>query len=129
MSYNVLAHPPEVVAFGKRQVEAGGHERTGGLALRPPAVNAPAGTPISGCGCCASLLLACFSYARFHSCWLRILPLKHTTCESGDFCQTRHIITTVYIPDFFAWRSAFSATCDIDWLCDIIKKCQNIDPA
>jgi len=50
-----MEHPPEVVAFGKRQVEAGGHELTGALALRAPAANAPTGTSILGCACCMLL--------------------------------------------------------------------------
>jgi len=42
---------PEVVALGKRQVEACGHERTGGMDFLAPAVNAPDETSIWGCMC------------------------------------------------------------------------------
>jgi len=38
---------------GRRQVQAGGHARTGGMDFLPPAVRAPAGALILGCGCCA----------------------------------------------------------------------------
>jgi hypothetical protein len=39
--HTVLRHSPEVVAFEKRQVEAGGHELTGGLALHPASGECP----------------------------------------------------------------------------------------
>jgi hypothetical protein len=46
----------EVVTFLKRQVEDGGHELTGALALHAPAVSAPAGTSISSLGLLADVV-------------------------------------------------------------------------
>ena len=55
----------EVAVAGSRRVEAGGHELTGGLALHPPAVSAPAGTSILGWRCWLSVhVLVAASSAR-----------------------------------------------------------------
>jgi len=60
---------PEVVAPVRRQVQAGGHARTGGMDFLPPAVRAPAGTIILGCGCwpmCSAAFLSCRALFLFH---------------------------------------------------------------
>jgi len=52
---NGLADVRRLCAW-KAQVKAGGHELTGGLALHPPAANAPAATSIFALG----LLVVCW---------------------------------------------------------------------
>jgi len=86
----------EVVAAGSRQVKAGGHELTGGLALHPPAVSAPAGTSIwvegrlcarsrnAAVGCLLQTALSfCLARALRFIYHYMSLPPKNTMFEGG----------------------------------------------